>query len=66
MKINIKLMRKQGFNSLCLNDIKKKIKIINSKKKFKIINSCPICNSKKKKNLKLIIHSQLGILKKKK
>ena len=57
MKINIKLMRKQGFNSLCLNDIKKKIKIINSKKKFKIINSCPICNSKKKK----IVISKFGI-----
>lgn len=44
-------MRKKGFNSLCLKDNKKKIDIISSKSKFNIISSCPICSSKKRKEV---------------
>ncbi len=51
MKIDLKLMRKKGFNSVCLKDNKKKIEIINSKKKFSKISSCPICKSKKRQKI---------------
>lgn len=51
MKIDLKMMRKKNFNSMCLKDNKKKIDIINSKNKFNTISSCPICSSKKRKEV---------------
>ena len=51
MEISLKMMRKPGFNSLSLKNNKKKIDIINSKSKFSNISSCPICKSKKKREV---------------
>ena len=50
MEISLKMMRKPGFNSLSLKN-NKKIDIINSKSKFSNISSCPICKSKKKREV---------------